>query len=288
MSEVHVTVDDRVRLVTAVLAASHWPEQEQAQTPHAVHSHAKQTRQFVANFQHQKAVAHVNQALEDGLPLTDLFAGAVRCRWPDFAPKEALPTSLPPTYPAALATFVAETAIGDFWVNHTAVWFQAQSDLTDIFQNSHLLSFLNKLGKQPFTKEILMMPNIVYPMLRPVLAETETSLYFILPPAKAWGESPPWPFGEDPGWVIAQTCWYLATYVMADVLVHLRPTAQALLKHAIVTLCLEENFDAFEGQGYMVRIKREHTLPQLPAIVKQLRAFLADSDNRTLSILQLE
>ncbi len=58
------------------------------------------------------------------------------------------------------------------------------------------------------------MPNLVFPALTPVVATAGDTLALLLPPPKAVGESPPWPFDEDPGWVVAiaaeqlhPTCW---------------------------------------------------------------------------------
>jgi len=117
------------------------------------------------------------------------------------------------------------------------------------------------------------------------LAETAAVLFMILPPAKAWGESPPWPFGEDPGWVIAQSCYYLVQHFLADELAQMDETGQSLLTYAAVTLCLEEEFDEAEAMTYLVQKKKEQKLPRLPLAVELLRDYLAGRDDRTLSQL---
>ena len=88
MFKIDISLDDRARLVTAVLAASHWPELEQQQTPHAVHPHSKRTGYHVESAKTHTAVTQLNQGLANGISLSDYFAAALRCSWPNFAPQE--------------------------------------------------------------------------------------------------------------------------------------------------------------------------------------------------------
>jgi hypothetical protein len=104
----------------------------------------------------------------------------------------------------------------------------------------------------------------------------------ILPPAKAWGESPPWPFGEDPGWVIAQSCFYLVHHFLADTLAQMNETQGGLLTYAAVTLCLEKEFDEAEAMTYLVQKKKEQNLPRLPLAVELLRNYLAEPGEHSL------
>lgn len=287
MSDITVTIDNRARLVTTVLAAGEWPQKEQAQLPHAVHPHAKQTRQFLSEFGDHAAVVAANKALASGVDVDDLFAAALRATWPGFEPVEPLPPTLQDKeWGPALADFYKKTAIAGFWAGHEEAWQEGKNDLTAIFQNSRLPQYLNRLRGQPLVQEPVIMPNPVYPALQPVLAETQTTLYLILPPPKAVGESPPWPYREDPSWVVAQVCRRLATHVLADIMAPLGATRQNLLRYAAVTLCLQEEFDEEESLAYLVRVKKEHNLPQLPTVVDNLRAYLAAPAGRTLLDLE--
>lgn len=281
MSHLSVVIDERARLVTAVLAASHWPEMEQEQAPHAVHPHSKQVRQLVRPFATHPAVTQLNAGLDAGRPLTDFFMAALCSTWPDFTAVESLPDGLA-GWTAVLPHFAAQTKLAGFWAAHAEPWEEARAGLDVIFAPSQIMPFLGKLLGQPVPKDVAVMPTVTYPMLNPVLAETDNILYFILPPAKAWGESPPWPHGEDPGWAVAQACWHLARHFLADRLAKLNETGQALLLHAAVTLCLEADFDEAEAMAYLVRSKKEHSLPRLPLVVEQLRDYLA-GNGRTLT-----
>ena len=272
MSDLHVVIDERARLVTAVLAASQWPDIEQAQAPHAVHAHSKQVRQFVAPFKEHPAVAGANAGLARGVDVADFFTAALGCAWPDFAPVEPLPASLADgAWARSLADFAQMTAVAEFWASHADPWQEARAGLETIFAQSQIMPFLERLLDRPLPRPVNVMPTITYPMLQPLLAETADALTFILPPAKAWGESPPWPHGADPAWAITQTCWRLAGHILADELAAMTAIEGDMMRHAAVILCLENDFDEAEAMAYLVRSKKEHHLPRLPLVVEQLR-----------------
>lgn len=277
MSTIEVVIDDRARLVTAVLAASDWPAEEQKTIAHAVHPHAKQTRQFVKDSKHHAAVRGVNQALLNGVTLPELFSTAVRCEWPTFEPSETLPRLLKiERWARSLADFEHDTEIAQtFWPAHHDVWQTAVSALTGIFQDGTTANFLAKVTKEPLTQKLAVMPNLVYPALEPVLATNQETLLLLLPPPKAVGESPPWPYDEDPPWVVASVCQNFATHLMAKQLAGLEETQRTLIHHATTALCLAAAFDEFEAQAYLLRMKKEHNLPELPHVTEQLRLYMA-------------
>jgi hypothetical protein len=268
----------------AVLAASDWPNREQAQQTHAVHPQAKQTRYFAREFAAHPAVTYTNRALAAGAPVNDLFTAALRSRWPTFAPAEPLPPTLSDgLWLSALADFHQDTAISNtFWPQHEAAWYEAQSELAVIFQHSQLAQFLGRLSGRPLAQAITILPNLVYPALTPVVAPTQLSLFLILPPPKAVGESPPWPFAEDPGWALATACGQLTAYLLADTLAQLDTTQQILLKHAATTLFLEQEIDDAEALAYQLRSRKEQKLPRLPLVVEALRNYLTRPGGRTL------
>ncbi len=272
MSDVQIVLDDRARLVMAVLAASQWPALEQKQLVHAVHPHAKQTRHHVQSFAHHPAVAVVNQGLAAGVAVDDYFTAGLRCTWPDFAVLQPLPDRLPVTWGRSLMEFGVATAVADtFWPAHQSAWQEGVNDLKTIFANSQVKAFFGRLRHQPISQKLVIMPNILYPALSPVLATTWDTLYLLLPPPKAVGESPPWPYGEDPGWVMAETGQRLTTHLLADTLAQLDNTQTSLLKFAVTTLLLEQEMDEAEAMAYLLRSKKQHKLPQLPGVVDKLR-----------------
>jgi hypothetical protein len=265
-SQVEIVIDDRLRLITAVLAAGNWPDIEQAQLTHAVHPHAKQTRQYVANAAAHPAVIWTNQVIEHGESLDDVFT----------AVSQNIQQEI-------FDDFQKVTKIEPFWQEHTADWDEAQNDLTNIFQDSQLPTFLNQISDEPITKTIRIMPNLIYPVLFPVLVSGSDALTLILPLPKAVGESPPWPYGEDPGWVHANACRRLVQFALANTLETLPDDQQALLTHAAVTLYLETAVDEGEAMAYMVRSKKQHNLPTLPLVVEALRDYLEEDNGRLIT-----
>ena len=82
MSEQQISLDNRIRLVGAVLATGRWPQQEQELKPHAVHQHAKQTRTFTESFTDHDAVVKADGFLSENDDPTPLFAAALAANWP--------------------------------------------------------------------------------------------------------------------------------------------------------------------------------------------------------------
>ncbi|HRQ41438.1 MAG TPA: hypothetical protein PLD25_26255 [Chloroflexota bacterium] len=275
MTTIEVKIDDRARLVTAVLAASDWPDEEQKQLTHAVHPHAKQTRQFVQKYKYHQAIRGVNEALLNGVTLEELFSTAVRCAWPTFEPAEPLPHLLKiERWARSLADFEHDTDIATtLWVQYQDVWQAAVDALQRIFADGRVASFLDRLT-QMTNPQMVIMPNLVYPALTAVLATTQDTLYLLLPPPKAVGESPPWPYDEDPPTVVTTVCQHLSIRLMADRLAALERAQRELFRHAATTLCLETAFDEFEAQAYQLRIKKTGNLPTLPVVTDQLRRYL--------------
>jgi hypothetical protein len=290
MNDITILIDDRARLVTAVLAASHWPQQEQAQVTHAVHPHAKQTQQFVQRWANHGAVTAVNEALTANTPLTHFFSTALRASWGSFIAREPLPQS--DSFDAAawlktLADFGEKSGLSVFWATHQTPWLEGVSNLKSIFHDSTLPRFLGQLRHQASEQQIVIMPNIVYPALQPVLAETAATIYLLLPPPKAVGESPPWPYDEDPGWVLERACHALLDHFMADILAQFTPNQQRLLKYAAATLFLEEAIDETEAAGYLIRTKKQHDLPRLAVAVTELRQWLEQGDRDLFDLAAL-
>ena len=287
MSTLTITIDERMWLVTAVLAASDWPDEEQKQLPHAVHSQAKLVRQFVQPFRTHPAVKGVNEALLNGVELEELFSAALRSTWPGFEPISELPHLLKINeWVHSLADFASATSIMTlFWAKHTAVWEQALAALQKIFANDRLLTGLAQLHEGEIETTVTLMPNLVYPALTPIVATTEDARTLLLPPPKAVGESPPWPYDEGSGWVVATVCRQLIPYLLTTELAQLDRRQQHLALHAAAAYCLTQMLDEAEAQAYLLRTKKAHDMPELPALFAQVQAEIESGNGRPLASL---
>lgn len=274
MSDVEIRIDNRIRLVGAVLAAGAWPAYEQeVMGAHAVHPHAKATRRYLAEHAGHPAVAFVDEQLRaEGVP-GKLFAAAVRCRWPTFAAEEELPDHLG-NWVAHLADFYVDTAIAAFfWAEHEAVWAEAANDLHSIFKQHDPAAFLERLCARPLRHPVVVVPNLLYPALQSIAVASQDAYHLILPPPKAVGASPPWPYRDGVDWVLAESCFHLVEPALADTLATLAAPQRQLLRHAATVLFLEEAYDEAASLFYLVRARKEADLPGLPAVVEALRAY---------------
>ena len=137
VSKIMVTLDERVRTWTAVLAAAGWAEKEQAHTPHGVHLQSKALSQHL----------HEQSGLTD-LPLVQEIGKSLMVA-PELA--ELLAYVLVQLQAGRLAGFAAQADLAGLWVDHTAVWDEAVAHLTEIVDDAPVLDFCAKLmpeGKQ--------------------------------------------------------------------------------------------------------------------------------------------
>jgi hypothetical protein len=281
---VEVMVDERVRLTTAVLLLTQWPASEQSIEPHAVHMQAKLTRHYLQEkgLAEHPAVGQADELLSAGVSLVDLLTAVLA------APPEghSQPSTVPATWLTALADFAEQAQLPQtFWPEQTAVWQEAQEDLQALFPNNLLAEFLGQWRGRPLLRRVRIVPTLLLPMLAGVAVDTAVAHYAILPPPKAWGESPPWPYRDGPDWSLGEVCRILALSLMADELQACTPSQIALAKHALTSLFLGEALSESEAVSYLVRAKRQYQLPQLPLIVERLRPWLTERDQSLTAVL---
>jgi len=73
-SDVTVKLDDRVRLLSAILAVTDYPEKAQKMKPHGTHYHARATNKHLANHRSHPAVQATQSLLDQNTPLEAIFA----------------------------------------------------------------------------------------------------------------------------------------------------------------------------------------------------------------------
>jgi len=193
---VQVQLDNRTRLVSAVLAATTYPEKSQDRQKHGTHLHARSTRKLVLEYAHHPAVHALQVLLDKNVALNSIFGYALRLSWPELTGDEP-PRWVPPRWNEHLKHFYEVTGLATWWADEDEQWQTAVQHLTEIFEKVDLYVFLEKFfGALPET--LALVPNISYPTDLNVGCRVGGVLYALMPPRKAWGDSAPWPYDNDP------------------------------------------------------------------------------------------
>jgi hypothetical protein len=185
MSTLTVLTDPRLRNLSALLAATDWPDLEQRPLPRGVHPHATMLRKQVSPFRTHAAARYLQAALETGGSLPKLFARVLN--------DEA-------EINGHLRAFAGAAALGAFWSEYESAWAQAVSEVQAHVLPINFDSFLNDLFDSPPT-DLIIHPNIAYPTTQSLGVLVDNKAYSIMPPRKAVGESKPWPFADDGDYV---------------------------------------------------------------------------------------
>ncbi len=305
MSDVTVKLDDRIRLISAVLAATSYPEKAQKLKPHGTHAHARATRKHLAAFLEHPAVQDTQSLLAQNTPLEAIYALAMLMRWEDGLSLPALPSWSPPDYNAHLKDFYEVTSMAEFWQQEKAGWDKSTVEAGRVFSDVKFKSFFS-----PFLGEIkegfIFMPNISYPADYDIGVHLGADIICIAPPPLAWGDSPPWPYDEA---TMITYSYRAAMMVYGRILLknYLRANAEQLkeiteqdlplsdqfkAKHptwedqfttlflsATVAMYLEEHVDEREYKGYMLMEKKARGMVNLPGTVSVLRRYLQEVES---------
>jgi hypothetical protein len=302
-SDILVRIDDRMRLMSAVLAATNYADKAQQLKPHGTHMHARTTRKHVLKHADHPVVQATQTLLDSGTPLEALFTLAGMLRLPDFE-LTTPPTWLPSGYVAHLRDFYAISELPAFWVKEQILWDKALLQSQKIFVKMSLRNFLKPfLGET--TEKLVFMPNLGYPSDYDIGCRVGDELWCIAPPPLAWGDSPPWPY-DEPSQVtysyragimvlgrlmLKPYLWskpdHLAEVMKTDLPVpdHFKaqyPTWEeqftALFLSAMVAMYLEDHVDEREYKAYMIMEKKARKMDILPGTVSVLRRFMQEKD----------
>lgn len=299
MSEkaVQVRIEDRVRLMSAVLAATNWPDKAQEVKGHRPHMHARSTTKRVTEFNHHPAVTAAQSLIDKKAPLEALYTYALKLSWPDLEDVHT-PPWVPAQWNVHLRNFAEVTKLEEWWQQEENDWQKAQDDSEKLLKKVDFYGFL-----KPFVGEVVeqlvMMPNISYPSERSIGIRIGGELLCIAPPRIAWGDNPPWPFDEDAGHLYIETLGNYASLLMLSYLRQnaddVAPVAQkplptgtqfkelhptwgdqftALFAAGAVALFLETAVNKQEAQAYVLMQNKAQGLKVLPGVVSVLRRYL--------------
>jgi len=294
--DVSVRLDDRIRLMSAILAATDWPDKAQERQPHGTHAHSRATRKYLDPFKHHEAVQAMQSLLDEGAPLEAMFTFAVQMSWPRLDIAE-LPRWVPPHWNVQLRDFYEKANLAKWWKDEEIVWKNSITEAEKVFKSVAFKPFLRPfLGD--ITEKLVFIPNISYPTDQEIGVRHEQELWCIAPPRLAWGDSPPWPFDEDPGHIYRSA---LSQYGRILMLAYLRantnriasvtetplpvsdqfrakyPTWQEQFTNLFVAassaLYLEKTISKAEANAYVLMERKTNGMVILPGMVSVLRRY---------------
>lgn len=234
---VHIRVDDRVRLMSAVLAATKWPEREQQMQRHRAHAHARNTTKRIERHKHHPAIEATQVLLDKGAPLEALYTYALKLTWPEMEDPYA-PRWVPPKWNEQLKNFYQVAELEAWWKEEDEAWQKARSEAEKLISKVNFYTFL-----QPFVGEVVeqlvFVANVSYPSTRSVGVRIGGELMSITPPRIAWGDNAPWPFDEDAGHLYTHA---LGDYARLLMLSYLRQNADRVAAAAQKPLPVTDEF----------------------------------------------
>ncbi len=306
-SDVYVKLDDRIRLIAAALAATSYPDDAQVRHRHGTHAHARATRRLLADFADHEAVRSLQALLDHGAPLEAVFTLALVLPFPDGNNEQSArwtpPRWMPPHWDDQLMRFYADADLAAWWQSEAAAWQTAFEDASRTFENVHFKPFL-----QPYLGEIderlIFAPNILYPTDQTLGLRFGSDLVCIAPPRVAWGDSPPWPFDEDPAHVYRAAIEQYG-FILMDA--YLRAHAERIIELAqtplpvteqyralyptwaeqfahlfvagAVAIYLEDHVSQAEASAYVLMERKVSGLEVLPGVIHVFRRYLRELES---------
>jgi hypothetical protein len=312
ISDVIVKLDDRIRLMSAVLTATDYPEKSQQRKPHGTHAHARATRKYLNDHLKHPAILTTQTLLDQGSPAEALFTLMFAYQFPEMRPLAALPAWVPAGYGDQLRAFHDATDLPGWWRKERLVWEKALTEVQKVFQKVNfkplLTPFLGEISEQ-----FVFMPNISYPSDRELGLHYDQHLVCIAPPPLAWGDSPPWPYDEETQLMHSYRV-ALNQYGKILLLRYLRAHAEKvseaaqtelpvndqfrlqypsweaqfaeLFVTALVAMYLEENVNEAEYKAFVLMEKKVRGMNILPGTVSVMRRYLQERGNKYNTLIE--
>jgi hypothetical protein len=301
-----VGVDDRIRLMSAMLAITDWPERAQHNKGHRPHAHARSTTKWLAGYESHYAVQCTQWLLNQNAPPEALFAFILKCDWPSMEIANP-PRWMPQYWNYYLRDIYERAYLQNLWDQDANSWRKAEVEADSLMRVAGFYEFL-----QPFVGEIqeqmIYMANVSYPSDFAIGVRVGWDLICIGPPRIAWGDNPPWPFDEDPAHVYSSS---LSEYARLLMLAYLRQNAEKispitrkelpvsdefrqmhptwgdqfmeLFVPGLVALYLEEQVSPQEAKAFILMEKKSRGLTILPGVVSVLQRYLNEYEEGRFS-----
>lgn len=306
--DVTVKLDNRIRLISAVLAATDWHDKAQERHPHGSHAHARNTRKYLHDYRTHDAVRSAQGLLDSGAPLEAMFAFGMMLSLPDFS-IPSLPRWVPPRWNEQLHDFYLKSSLAQWWQDEEVVWQNSLTESRKMLEKVELKPFLKAFVGEVHD-ELIFMPNISYPTNQDISIRLGRELIAITPPRLAWGESPPWPFDEEAGYIFRETITQFGRLLISPMLrAHadrVQEAAQTPLPlsdqlkaqyptweeqfinvflAAAVAIYLEDHVSKTDADAYIVMERKARGITMLPATISVLRRYLTEKEKQGYATL---
>ncbi len=298
-SDVLVRIDDRLRLMSAVLSLTRYAEEERARRGQGTHPHSRHTRKALLDHADHPAVRALQTLLDRGAPLEAIFTLALTLRLDD-TPIDKPPSWMPPNWDADLRDFYRLPDLRKLWLMEGESWLSAEDQAVRALASRQFKPFLSAFVGD-FPETLVLAPNISYPTEREMALRANGEIVCFVPPRTAWGESPPWPFDEDPAHVyraVIATAGqmlmlaFLRTHAasislegqkplpLTDEFMGKNPTWAEQFTYLFVTsavaIFLEDHVSRKEAEAYVLMERRVTGLEVLPAAITVYRRYLRE------------
>jgi hypothetical protein len=302
--DVAVRLDDRIRLMSAVLAATDWPDKAHERKPHGTHAHSRATRKFLHDYMGHEAVQSLQGLLNTGAPLEAMFTLVMHMSWPELD-MDNIPRWVPKGWNKQLRDFYLKSNLEKWWKDENELWQKSLKESQKAFKAVAFKPFLKPfLGD--IAEDFVFVPNISYPTDQEIGLRVGKEILFVTPPPLAWGDSPPWPFDEETQVVHAYRAaltqigrMLLIAYLrsnaekaaeaaktelpVGDQFRAIHPTWEdqfaALFVAASVAMYLEDHVNKAEANAYVLMERKARGMTILPGMVSVMRRYLSELEN---------
>jgi hypothetical protein len=297
--EVQVRIDDRVRLIGALLAASRYPDVAQSRKKHGLHACARATRKRLAELASHRAVQATDAGLAEA-SLESLFTAAMTL---DPATLRLRPGAAAARSRDSMADdwldFAEQASVRALWQEQAEAWERSAAEAERALGDAALRTFLSGYFG-PIDAPFVLVPNISFPADQTLGLAAPDALMAVVPPRPAWGDSPPWPFDDDPAYVLGAAVAAFSRVLLWQELrgrtlessgrlnaeLPVSATFRKLypgetdqfvqvISAGLVAVYFEDHLSAQEASAYLLMEKRQRGLELLPAAMQTLREYRA-------------
>lgn len=310
LADVKVRIDDRVRLIGALLAMTSYPNDIQKIRPHGTHIHARNTRRTLGDMSDDPAVQQTQQMLDAKTPLETLFTLALNLHPETMESVRPMPGWVPADWAANLKNFYKKAHLSLWFSKEHGIWEKAQHEAERAFSKVMFKPILAEFF-DAVPANFVFIPHLLYPSEREVTILLDNELICIAPPPLAWGDNPPWPY-DDPSMLYYTLRNALGGFgkLLLDRAIDANPSAieeaaaqalpvneqfrnafpawrdqfRELFANALTALYLEDYVNEREYRAFVLIEQRMRGMNILPGTVSVMRRFMQERGSKFQSI----